>query len=103
MPSQISSTAETSATEYHKNSSWDSVELQTYWILHDLFVVPGHRAQGTGGMLMTAAADFGRSVGASRLDLGTGVKNLTAQRLYESLGWQRDTEFFRYSLSLTGD
>ena len=46
---------------------------------------------------------FGRGVGASRLGLGTGVNNTTAQSLYESRGWERDTEFFRYSLDLSGD
>jgi GNAT superfamily N-acetyltransferase len=83
--------------------TWDSVDLETYWILHDLFVSPDSRTQGTGTALMQAAAAFGRSVGASRLDLGTGVANTTAQSLYESLGWQRDEEFYRYSLVLAGD
>ena len=83
--------------------TWDSVELQTYWILHDLFVGPGCRTRGTGSALMKTAEQFGRSVGAFRLDLGTGVNNTIAQRLYESLGWERDTEFFSYSLDLSGD
>jgi hypothetical protein len=30
----------------------------------------------------------------------TAVDNLPAQRLYESLGWQRDTGFFEYNLTL---
>lgn len=80
--------------------SWDSVELQSYWILHDLFVAPDCREQGAGRVLMNVAAEFGRGVGAFRLDLGTGVNNTTAQRLYESLGWERDTEFFHYSMYL---
>ena len=83
--------------------TWDSVDLRTYWILHDLFVDPNCRTHGTGSALMNTAAEFGRSVGASRLDLGTGVNNTTAQSLYESLGWKRDTEFFSYSLDLEGD
>ena len=81
----------------------DSVDLETYWILHDLFVDPDCRQCGTGTALMNTAAEFGRSVGTSRLDLGTGVKNTTAQGLYESLGWKRDMEFFSYSLDLGGD
>lgn len=83
--------------------SWDSVELQSYWILHDLFVAPECRSQGAGAVLMNVAAEFGRGVGALRLDLGTGVNNTTAQRLYESLGWERDTEFFHYSMYLDED
>ncbi len=80
--------------------TWDSVDLETYWILHDLFIDPDCRTRGTGGLLMKTAEDFGRSVGASRMDLGTEVTNLTAQRLYESRGWQQDHEFFHYSLAL---
>lgn len=83
--------------------TWDSVDLETYWILHDLFVDPDSRTRGVGGSLMKTAARFARSVGASRLDLGTEITNKTAQALYESLGWQRDAEFFRYSLPVTGD
>ena len=83
--------------------SWDSVELKSYWILHDLFVDPDCRTQGAGSALMKVAEEFGRGVGASRLDLGTGVNNTTAQSLYEALGWQRDTEFFHYSMDLSGD
>ena len=83
--------------------TWDSVDLETYWILHDLFVDPGCRKCGAGTTLMNTAAEFGRSVGASRLDLGTGVNNTTAQGLYESLGWKRDIEFFSYSLDLRSD
>ena len=83
--------------------SWDSVDLKSYWILHDLFVDPDSRKQGAGSALMKVAEEFGRGVGASRLGLGTGVNNTTAQSLYESRGWERDTEFFRYSLDLSGD
>jgi GNAT superfamily N-acetyltransferase len=83
--------------------TWDSVDLATYWILHDLFVDIDCRQRGAGTALMKTAASFGRSVGASRLDLGTGINNKTAQSLYESLGWKRDQEFYSYSLTLGGD
>ena len=83
--------------------TWDSVDLKAYWILHDLFVDPDSRTRGTGSALMKVAEKFGRGVGASRLDLGTGVNNTTAQGLYETLGWEQDREFFRYSRDLSGD
>ena len=38
--------------------------------------------------------------GASRIDLETAIDNTSAQALYESLGYQRDTEFYKYSLEL---
>jgi len=38
-------------------------------------------------------------VGATGFEmLETATGNLTAQRLYESLGWKRDTEFYAYHL-----
>jgi ribosomal protein S18 acetylase RimI-like enzyme len=37
--------------------------------------------------------------GAVRLEVATAITNVSAQRLYESLGWQRD-EFYQYGLSL---
>jgi RimJ/RimL family protein N-acetyltransferase len=32
--------------------------------------------------------------------LSTATDNIAAQRLYEKLGWQRDTVFFYYELSI---
>jgi ribosomal protein S18 acetylase RimI-like enzyme len=40
------------------------------------------------------------STGAVRIDLETAVDNLTAQRLYESLGYVREQAFHKYSLAL---
>jgi len=37
---------------------------------------------------------------AVELMLETATDNLNAQRLYESLGWKRDTEFYTYHLHL---
>jgi hypothetical protein len=34
------------------------------------------------------------------MELATATTNHGAQRLYESLGWLRDTEFYRYALRL---
>jgi hypothetical protein len=36
---------------------------------------------------------------AVRLELTTAIINVPEQRLYESMGWQRD-EFYLYGLSL---
>lgn len=69
-------------------------------LLSDLFVVPYARRQGVGTTLLKAAAEAARSAGAVRLELATAITNLSAQRLYEQLGWVRDQEFYLYSLSL---
>ena len=38
--------------------------------------------------------------GALRIDLETAVDNTIAQELYESLGYIRETQFYKYSLNL---
>jgi GNAT superfamily N-acetyltransferase len=69
-------------------------------ILNDLFVVPEARRTGVGTMLLRAATDYGRAVGAVRLTLSTEVTNKTAQALYEAEGWKRQTDFQVYNLPL---
>ena len=51
---------------------------------------------------MKAAAFHASSAGAVRMELATAVTNDAAQRLYESLSWQPDVAFLRYTLSLPG-
>jgi ribosomal protein S18 acetylase RimI-like enzyme len=45
---------------------------------------------------MREAMDFARAVGASGMTLATAHANVSAQRLYESMGWKRDEEFREY-------
>jgi ribosomal protein S18 acetylase RimI-like enzyme len=79
---------------------FDSVMLSPVWTLHDLYVTPDARQQGTGRSLMNQAEEFCREKGAHRIDLSTAVTNTVAQPLYESLGYERDNEFYSYSLNL---
>lgn len=80
--------------------TFDSVDLAGVCVLHDLFVAPDQRRKGIGRALMKAAHEFARGTGASRVDLSTAVTNTVAQPLYESMGYERDSEFFSYSLTL---
>lgn len=80
--------------------SFSSGSAARIFILNDLFVVPQARRSGVGGLLMDAAAEYGRAVGAVRLKLSTAMDNETAQALYESKGWLRDTHFYNYDFSL---
>lgn len=80
-------------------SFW-SVAACRSWILNDLFVSPEHRGTGAGKALMERASAHAMETGAGGLSLATQRTNFTAQRLYESLGWQRDQDFFHYELSL---
>lgn len=81
--------------------SFCSVLAQPIFVLYDLFVAPQARGQGVARALLRAAEALARNEGRGRLDLSTAHSNLPAQQLYESLGWQRDTVFAAYSLTLT--
>lgn len=75
--------------------SFSSVSLRPLYILNDLFVLPGSRGAGTGEALLRHAQEYCRITGAKGLALETAVDN-PAQKLYEKLGWQRDTGVFHY-------
>lgn len=77
-----------------------TVSLAPRWILADLYVSPEARGRGTGRSLMRAAAELARDHGVPRLTLNTQTHNHTAQRLYESLGWQRNDDFYAYTFEL---
>jgi ribosomal-protein-alanine N-acetyltransferase len=80
--------------------SFSSLRAARICVLYDLFVVPGARRLGVGRLLMDAAAAEGRRMGSVAMVLSTAKTNLRAQRLYESLGWQRDEDFDEYGLTL---
>lgn len=77
-----------------------TVGLNSRWTLNDLFVLPECREKGTGRALMEAATQLAREHGVARLVLMTQVENERAQRLYESLGWQRNMAFYGYLLDI---
>ncbi len=80
--------------------SFDSVTMRRVWILYDLFVAPAARKHGVARMLMEHARKFAIKTKAKGLILETAVANHPAQKLYEQLGWKRDTAFHRYFLNL---
>ncbi|MCL7987503.1 GNAT family N-acetyltransferase [Sphingobacterium sp. lm-10] len=83
---------------------FSSMRVTKNWILNDLFVDPNYRKQGIGEKLIHEAMAFARQDGATRLYLSTAVDNLTAQRLYEQVGFEKqgiDTAFYDYSIALT--
>ena len=80
--------------------TFSSLRAARTFVLYDLFVDPAARQRGVGRQLMQAAADEARRCGAVSLVLSTARTNSAAQRLYESLGWVRDEEFYEYNLAL---
>ena len=77
-----------------------SVEAAKIAVLYDLFVAQSARKTGLGAALMLAAQAYAQTQGFARLDLSTAKTNINAQALYESLGWQRDEQFYYYSLAI---
>jgi len=77
-----------------------SVSAAPIHVLYDVFVEPSSRRRGVGRALMEAARVHAAGAGAVRLELATARSNASAQALYESLGWVRDRDFYRYSLEI---
>ncbi len=74
-----------------------SVEAAPIYSLYDLFVSPRARRAGVGKLLLLAAEEHARKNGIARMDLTTARTNVSAQSLYESLGWVRDEVYYAYS------
>ena len=79
---------------------FSSTSMKRIWLLNDLYVVPDLRGQRIGEQLIQRAADVMRSFGAVRLKLSTQTTNLSGQKLYERVGFVRDTDFYYYNLDL---
>jgi len=78
--------------------SFTSIGMAPLWILNDLFVTAAARRLGVGRALLLAARTLAEQHGVGRLVLSTEHVNLPAQRLYQSLGWQRDEVYQHYGL-----
>ena len=77
-----------------------SVAAAPIYVLYDLFVHRDARRAGVGRALMEKAREHAEHTGARRIDLSTAIDNAPAQALYESLGYERDTKFYGYSLTI---
>jgi ribosomal protein S18 acetylase RimI-like enzyme len=56
--------------------------------VHDLAVRPGHRGQGVGRALLTAAESLARARGCCKITLEVQEDNLPARQLYERFGFE---------------
>ena len=84
----------------HLYPVFSSVNLTRQWILNDLYVAVEARKLGVGRALMKRAHQLAEDTQADGLTLETAIDNHASQKLYESLGWKRDEEFYRYCLPL---
>ena len=80
--------------------TFGSLHLGKIIILYDLFVKKEFRKYGIGIKLMKKSEEYAKSIGAKGIELSTAKDNLTAQSLYEKIGYIRDNEFYSYSFEL---
>lgn len=80
--------------------TFSSVSLGRVIVLNDLYVVPSERKKGVAKALIDCSIKLAKEIGALRVDLGTAKTNNNAQALYEQLGFQKDTEYYSYSLKM---
>ncbi|MDV7104657.1 GNAT family N-acetyltransferase [Vibrio sp. TH_r3] len=80
--------------------SFSSVSAARIWVLNDLYVADEARRQGIAKKLMNVARDFAANDKAKGLALETSENNITAQRLYESLGYEKELATYHYFLNL---
>ena len=65
-------------------------------MLNDLFVQQSGRRKEVAFKLLSALEAYAWSLGNPRMALSVARDNGSAQRLYESIGWEPDTLFFMY-------
>jgi ribosomal protein S18 acetylase RimI-like enzyme len=75
---------------------FSSISLESVWILNDLYVLPEYRRQGVGRQLIETAMRLVKQREDKGLALSTAHDNHSAQGLYETLGFERDLEFWSY-------
>ena len=76
-------------------SSFSSVSLKPIFILNDLYVYSEFRNKGIGKVLLNNAKEYCLLQEYKGLALETGINN-PAQKLYERLGWRRNTTTLHY-------
>jgi GNAT superfamily N-acetyltransferase len=79
--------------------TFTSVAMKPLCILNDLYTTPEARGQGVGTALIAQAREHALANGAFRVRLRTAHDNLTAQSVYEKLGFKRDEIYCTYDLN----
>ena len=80
--------------------SFGSLHLGKIVILYDLYVSKEFRKLGIGEELMKRSLLYAESIGAKSIELSTAKDNMTAQSLYEKIGYIKDNEFYSYSYDI---
>ena len=78
--------------------SFSSVSMQRSWVLNDLYVKESARRRGIAEKLIKKAIGFAEETGAKGILLETGSENVNAQKLYEKIGFKRESSCYYYFL-----
>ncbi|MCG7334446.1 GNAT family N-acetyltransferase [Sporosarcina sp. ACRSM] len=76
--------------------TFSSVSMRRTWVLNDLYVKESGRGKGIGENLIKTALAFAKETDAKGVLLETGADNTTAQRLYEKIGFVKETAHFYF-------
>ncbi|MFJ7935921.1 GNAT family N-acetyltransferase [Sporosarcina sp. NPDC096371] len=76
--------------------SFSSVSMKRTWVLNDLYVKEKARGKGFGEKLIREAIAFAEGTEAKGVLLETGKENVGAQRLYEKIGFIKETNHFYF-------
>jgi ribosomal protein S18 acetylase RimI-like enzyme len=76
--------------------SFSSVSMKRTWVLNDLYVSESVRGKGFGEKLIKKSITFAKDTGAKGILLETNIENVTAQRLYERIGFTKETNHFYF-------
>ena len=79
--------------------TWDTLAAGEIAVMNDLYVVPAARGGGVGRALVDACSALCRARGVARMDWQTAPDNERAQRLYDTLGAEREDAVV-YALTL---
>ncbi len=79
--------------------SYSSVSLCKIWILNDLYVAKNYRKLGVAQHLIEHVIEYSKNTGRKKVLLSTAYDNLTAQRLYEKIGFSKD-DYFNYEITV---
>lgn len=86
---------------YPKFSSGKAIKI---WVLNDLYVDENCRNKGIGENLINRVLTFAKNDNANHVELSTATDNYNAQRLYETIGFERqipNADFLSYKINLT--
>lgn len=76
--------------------SFSSVSMQRSWVLNDLYVKETARRKGVAEKLIRKAIAFAEETGSKGILLETAADNVNAQKLYEKIGFIKESTYFYY-------